>query len=134
MDPVKILVVDDETLFLTPLVQRLKLRKHDAHGVRSGEEALEFLRDHPDTEVVLLDMKLPGMSGIQTLEKIKKLPPLVEVIILTGHASLEAGKKGLQLGAYDFLLKPVKLADILEKIQGARDRRLARIEAGVYTK
>jgi DNA-binding NtrC family response regulator len=134
MEQARILAVDDETMFLEPLVQRLKIRNYDARGVRTGEDALAYLEENPDTEVVLLDMKLPGMSGIQTLEAIKKRSPLTEVIILTGHASLEAGKKGLRLGAYDFLLKPVKLAEILEKIEGARARRNSRYQDGIYMK
>jgi DNA-binding NtrC family response regulator len=117
------LVVDDERDFLEPLVERLQLRKLQAQGVDSGEEALAFLAGHP-VDVMVLDVKMPGMDGLQVLREVKARHPLVEVVLLTGHASVESGMEGLELGAFDYLIKPVKLDDLLERILEAFDHKL----------
>ncbi len=117
-----VLVVDDERDFLEPLVERLKLRKLQAEGVDSAEAALTYLAGH-SVDVVVLDVKMPGMDGIQALREIKARHPLVEVVLLTGHASVESGMEGLELGAFDYLIKPVKLDELLERILEAYDRK-----------
>jgi len=122
MTSFKVLIVDDEVDFLESLVRRLKRRQVDATGVTSGEAALEHLARQP-AEVVVLDVKMPGMNGIETLREIKKLYPQVEVILLTGHASVESGVEGLTLEAFDYLIKPVKLDELIERIMEAFDRR-----------
>lgn len=119
----KVLVVDDERDFLEPLVERLQLRKLQAQGVDSGEEALAFLALHP-IDVIVLDVKMPGMDGLQVLREVKARHPLVEVVLLTGHASVESGMEGLELGAFDYLIKPVKLDDLMERILEAYDHKL----------
>jgi two-component system OmpR family response regulator len=122
MSPFKVLVVDDERDFLESLVRRLQRRSVDATGVTSGEAALEHMRVHK-VDVVVLDVKMPGMNGIEALRRIKHSHPEVEVILLTGHASVESGVEGLSLEAFDYLIKPVKLDELIERIMEAYDRR-----------
>ena len=118
-----VLVVDDERDFLEPLVERLQLRRLNAEGVDSAEAALRHLAEKP-VDVVVLDVKMPGMDGIQALKEIKARYPTVEVVLLTGHASVESGMEGLELGAFDYLIKPVKLDELLERILEAYDRKM----------
>ena len=118
-----VLVVDDEQDFLETLVNRLKKRSIDAIGVMSGEAALEEIKKKP-FDVVILDIKMPGgMDGIEALREIKKIQPLAEVILLTGHASVETSIEGMKLGAFDYLLKPVKLEELLKKIAEALEKK-----------
>ncbi len=123
MEKFKILVVDDEQDFLETIIKRLKTRGIDAAGVESGYKALEFL-DQRDVEVIILDVKMPGMDGIEALREIKKKKPLVEVIMLTGHASAESGIQSMQLGAFDYVMKPVALDELLEKVRQAYERKV----------
>ena len=123
MEKFKMLVVDDEQDFLETILKRLKARKIEVTGVESGYKALEFLDSH-DVDVTILDVKMPGMDGIETLREIKKRKPLVEVIMLTGHASVESGIQGMQLGAFDYVMKPVALDELLEKVRQAYDRKV----------
>jgi DNA-binding NtrC family response regulator len=120
VEPIKVLVVDDERDFLDALVVRLKLRKFDVNGAPSGEAALELLA-RKTVDVVVLDLKMPGMDGIQTLAEIKKHYPGSEVVILTGHGDVEAGMEGLSRGAFAYLIKPVKVEELIEKIVAAYD-------------
>ncbi|MFH1122620.1 MAG: response regulator [Pseudomonadota bacterium] len=123
MDDFRALVVDDETDFMETVVNRLKKRNVDATGVRSGEEALEMMKKKL-FDVVILDIKMPGgMDGIETLREIKKLQPLVEVILLTGHASVETSIEGMRQGAFDYLLKPIKLEEMIEKMAAAFEKK-----------
>jgi two-component system OmpR family response regulator len=123
MEKFKILVVDDEQDFLETIIKRLKARNIDVAGVESGYKALEILASR-NPDVIILDVKMPGMDGIETLREIKKKQPLVEVIMLTGHASVESGIQGMQLGAFDYVMKPVALDELLEKVRQAYDRKL----------
>jgi DNA-binding NtrC family response regulator len=118
-----ILVVDDEGDFLETLINRLKKRNITTAGCRSGEEAVRLSKEQR-FDVVVLDIKMPGgMDGIETLREIKKIQPESEVILLTGHASLETSMEGMQYGAYDYLLKPIKLEDLLEKMAQGLERK-----------
>jgi DNA-binding NtrC family response regulator len=118
-----VLIVDDEEDFLETIINRLKKRDIDATGSRSGEEALEVLKVKP-FDVVVLDIKMPGgMDGIDVLKEIKKLYPLTEVILLTGHASVETSIDGMKLGAFDYLMKPIKLEELLKKIAQAIEKK-----------
>jgi DNA-binding NtrC family response regulator len=110
--------VDDETRFLETLVKRLRLRKLEVHGVGSAEEALEFLGSHT-VDVILLDVKLPGMNGLDALREIKKRLPQVEVIMLSGHADIDTASAGIELGAFDYLMKPMEIDSILYKLEDA---------------
>jgi two-component system OmpR family response regulator len=123
MEKFKILVVDDEQDFLETIIKRLKTRGIEVAGVDSGYKALEFL-DAGDVDVIILDVKMPGMDGIEALREIKKKKPLVEVIMLTGHASVESGIQGMQLGAFDYVMKPVALDELLEKVRQAYERKM----------
>ena len=123
MDYFSVLVVDDEEDFLETIVKRLKKRKVSAIGVKSGEEALEVIKEKP-IDVVILDIKMPGgMDGIETLREIKKIQPICEVILLTGHGSMETSIEGMKLGAFDYLLKPVKLEELLPKLADAFEKK-----------
>ena len=125
MEPFKALVVDDEPDFLETLVNRLGKRSIDATGVRSGEEAIEEMKKK-FFDVVVLDIKMPGgMDGIETLREMKKIQPLAEVILLTGHASVETSIEGMNLGAFDYLIKPIKLEELLTKMAEAFEKKNA---------
>ena len=116
MDFFRVMVVDDEKDFLETLVNRLKKRDIEAVGCLSGEEALEAMKKRL-FDVIILDIKMPGgMDGIEVLREMKRVQPLAEVILLTGHASVETSIEGMKLGAFDYLLKPVKLEELLVKV------------------
>ena len=123
MEPMKILVVDDEIDFLETILKRLQARGTNVMGAESGYQALEMIAGQ-DFDVVILDVKMPGLDGIETLREMKKKKPLMEVIMLTGHASVESGIQGMQLGAFDYVMKPVALDELLEKIRQAHERKL----------
>jgi two-component system OmpR family response regulator len=127
MDKFKILIVDDENDFRETIIKRLRARKVEIEGADSGLKALEML-DAQDFDVIVLDVKMPGMDGIETLREIKLKKPLVEVIMLTGHASVESGIQGMQLGAFDYVMKPVALDDLMDKLRQAYERRLIQLE------
>ena len=122
MEAIRILLVDDEVDFLETLSKRLKKRQVDVGQVTSGEEALVFLDSHP-VDVVVLDVKMPGMGGMATLREIKKAHPLVEVILLTGHADMESAVQGMERGAFDYLMKPMDIDELLYKIQDAAKKK-----------
>ena len=127
MERFNVLLVDDEGEFLETLVKRIQKRNVNATGVQSGEDALAFLGKNP-VDVVVLDVRMPGMDGIETLRALKRQYPLTEVIMLTGHASLEVAIEGMELGAFDYLMKPVEIDDLLYKIQDAKKRRSIQLE------
>jgi DNA-binding NtrC family response regulator len=119
----RILVVDDEIDFLETVVNRLKKRKLDAKGVTSGEEAIAILKEEL-FDVIILDIKMPGgMDGIEALREIKKIQPLTEVLLLTGHASVETSIEGMKVGAFDYLLKPIKFEELLHKMAAAFEKK-----------
>jgi DNA-binding NtrC family response regulator len=122
VDISNVLLVDDEVEFLETLVKRMKKRNVKVVGVKSGEEALEFLSRNP-LDVVVLDVRMPGMDGIETLREIKKRHPLVEVIMLTGHANMEVAVQGMELGAFDYLMKPMDIDELLYKVQDAQKKK-----------
>lgn len=124
MDYFSILIVDDEVDFLETLVKRMQKRNIDTVGVISGEKALEALEKRR-FDVVLLDIKMPGgMDGIETLREIKRKHPLTEVLLLTGHGSVETSIEGMKLGAFDYLLKPIKLEELLPKLGAAFEQKV----------
>lgn len=121
------LLVDDEVRFVQTLAKNLGVRDLPTVSAYSGQEALEKLAEDNRIDVVILDVKMPGMDGIETLRAIKRSYPLVEVIMLTGHATVESAIEGLKLGAFDYLMKPVDLDLLVSKINAVQDR-LARTE------
>ncbi len=118
----KVLVVDNETEFASTLAERLRLRKIEAQSVYSGEEALVAVASFaPD--VMILDLQMPDMTGLDVLSQVKAIDPTIEVILLTGHGSFEAGITGMELGAFDYIIKPVDLIQLMEKITEAYKKK-----------
>ncbi|MCJ2165581.1 MULTISPECIES: response regulator [unclassified Pseudodesulfovibrio] len=120
MTRIRILVVDDEPDFLKLIERRLTKRNVDVDTVGTGEEALLFLKNTP-VDVVVLDVRMPGMNGIETLKEIRKRFREVEVILLTGHGSMQSGVEGISQGAYDYILKPFSIDNLLERIRAAHE-------------
>ena len=119
-----ILLVDDEVPFVEAMTRRLTRREMRVDTAFSGQEALECLNTCGGTvEVVILDVKMPGMDGIQTLREIKARYPLVEVIMLTGHATVESAIEGMSLGAFDYLMKPCDMDVLIAKVKEASNRK-----------
>lgn len=115
---IKILIADDEVEFASTLVTRLQLRKFQASMVNSGGEALEAVeKERPD--VLLLDLKMPDLDGLEVLAQLREKHPSLKVIILTGHGSFDAGREGMELGAYDYIMKPVDLNRLIEIVREA---------------
>jgi DNA-binding NtrC family response regulator len=123
MESIRVLIVDDEVEFLETLVKRLRKRNLTVNGVTSGEAALELMKTSP-ADVVVLDVKMPGMSGLDTLRAIKERDKLVEVVMLTGHASMDAAIEGMTDGAFDYLMKPTQIDELVYKIQDAYKKRM----------
>jgi DNA-binding NtrC family response regulator len=119
---IKVLLVDDEQQFVETLAQRLEARGFVVDTALDGDRCLAILKDK-DLDVVVLDVQMPGRSGIDTLKEIKKLRPLSEVIMLTGHATVQMAIDGMKLGAYDFLMKPTEIDELVEKITKAHARK-----------
>ncbi|MFH1977572.1 MAG: response regulator [Pseudomonadota bacterium] len=122
MDELRVLLVGDEREFLEILLKRLLKRGIKVAGAGSGEEAIKIIKETPP-DVVLLDVRLQGMDGIHTLREIKKIGPLVEVIMLTGHANLEIAVEGMESGAFDYLMKPTDVDELLYKLEDAFKRK-----------
>ena len=120
--PTNALVVDDEEVFAEMLVESLKQIKTNASAAHNGKTCLEKLEQN-NMDVVILDIKMPGMDGIETLKEIKKRFPLVEVIMLTGHGTIETAVEGMKLGAFDYMLKPPDFDDLVDKVKAARKRK-----------
>jgi DNA-binding NtrC family response regulator len=118
MENMKLMLVDDEERFLSTTEKLIKKKGYDVLTAKSGGEAIDLLSRHP-VHVVILDVKMPGLDGIATLKWIKQLHPMVEVIMLTGHATVETAVDGLKSGAHDYLMKPVNIDDLLDKAEEA---------------
>ena len=108
-------------------IKRLNKRDLQCYGAESGEEALELIQ-MKEIDVVLLDVKMPGMDGIMTLREIKRVKPMIEVVMLTGHASVESGIDGMKLGAFDYLMKPIELEPLVVKLKEAYKQKKAHQE------
>ena len=117
-----VLLVDDEVPFVETMTKRLSKRQLAVLPAYSGREALEKLAENA-VDVVILDVKMPGMDGIQTLRQIKQTFPLVEVIMLTGHATIETAVEGMRLGAFDYLMKPCEIEELLAKVGEAKEKK-----------
>ena len=122
MEQMKLMLVDDEERFLTTTGKLMKKMGIDVVTASSGAEALEKLRQET-VHVVILDVKMPGMDGITTLKEIKRQYPMVEVIMLTGHGTVESAVEGLQSGATDYLMKPADIPDLVQKAEAAFRKR-----------
>ncbi|RZB38453.1 MAG: hypothetical protein SRB2_00201 [Desulfobacteraceae bacterium Eth-SRB2] len=122
MKKMKMMLVDDEERFLSTAKKLLEKKGYDVVTASSGAEALEKIRVQ-NIHVVILDVKMPGMDGIATLKEIKKRFPLTEVIMLTGHATMESAVDGLKSGAIDYLTKPADINEIIQKAEQAFEKR-----------
>ena len=118
----KVLLVDDEEIFLEATARQLTVRGFKVTTADSGETALKLMHDSPP-DVVVLDQQMPGLSGSETFVKMKKINPLVEVIILTGNTSVDNALELLKLGTFDYLMKPINIDELLYKIEDAYTRR-----------
>lgn len=118
----KLLLVDDEEDFILPLAERLRLRNYDTRVATGGEAALsEIQKERPD--IVLLDLKMPVMGGLEILEKIKTENSAIEVIMLTGQGDDQSWEEGLNAGATDYIVKPIDIEDLMDKLQDIRKKR-----------
>ena len=115
-----VLLVDDEQAFVATTSKRLMARGLNVLTAHGGQEALDLLMAHQNVDVVVLDVKMPSMDGIETLKRIKAAYPLVEVIMLTGQGTVDNAIEGMKLGAFDFLMKPCQWDDLMAKIGGAK--------------
>jgi DNA-binding response OmpR family regulator len=113
-----VLLVDDETEFVTTLAERLELRGMTVRTASDGEAALPMVDDHPP-DIIVLDLMMPGIGGIETLKRIKSTHPGIPVILLTGRGSTKEGIDGMRLGAFDYMMKPIDLDQLLEKLEEA---------------
>jgi len=118
-----VLLVDDEVPFVETMTKRLTKRDLDVSTAFNGQEALDKLEKSRSIEVVILDVKMPGMDGLETLEKIRKKYPLVEVVMLTGHATVESAIDGMKLGAFDYLMKPCDMDILISKVGEAAKKK-----------
>jgi DNA-binding NtrC family response regulator len=127
MEEAKVLLVDDEPEFLETLAARMAGRGLRVDTASNGEEALRKA-EQTEYDAVIVDMFMPGIDGLETLKRLKKTKPEFQVILLTGHASLEQGLESIKLGALDFLEKPADLDALLAKIREARSKRLILVD------
>ena len=123
-----VLLVDDEEEFLATLAKRLELRGMNVITVTRGQEAVTMVDAH-GFDLVVIDLSMPGIDGLETMKRIKAKQPDTEIIILTGQGSIRAGIEAMKMGAEDFLQKPVNLADLIEKISEAKDKRMHILES-----
>jgi CheY-like chemotaxis protein len=117
-----VLIVDDEEEFRDMTTKRLSKRNLECESAPDGDTALEMIAKK-NYDVVLLDVKMPGRDGIETLREIKRIAPMTEVVMLTGHASVESGINGIKYGAFDYLMKPIELDPLFEKLNAAYERK-----------
>jgi len=129
MEQIKMMLVDDEERFLQTTQKLLSKKGYSVATATNGADALEKLATQ-NIHVVILDVKMPGMDGIATLREIKRSHPLVEVIMLTGHATVESAVDGLKSGATDYLMKPTDIEELMTKVQEAYEKR-QRVEAKI---
>lgn len=121
--PANVLLVDDEQGFVETLAKRVANRGLTVHTALGGQEAFDFLAGGTGVDVVVLDVKMPGMDGIEVLKHLKANHPLIEVVMLTGHATVETAIEGMKAGAFDYLMKPCELDELLAKVQEAYDKK-----------
>ena len=120
--PERLLLVDDEKDFVDLLALKVKEVGKEVQVAYDGRECLAAL-EQDNTDVVILDIKMPGMDGIDVLKEIKKRFPIVEVIMLTGHGTIQTAVEGMKIGAFDYLLKPAVFEDLLAKVESAKRRK-----------
>lgn len=118
----RILIVDDEKEFAETLAERLMIRDYDVSICTLGSDAVEKIKQY-NFDVVILDVQMPGVDGVDVLKAIKSIKPLTEVLMLTGHATVETAIEGMKLGASDYLLKPCETEELVSKIDRAYEKK-----------
>ena len=127
MEQFTVLLVDDEKAFLDTLVKRLSKRGLSVLEAYTGTQALDIIQSQ-QIDVAVLDVRMPEIDGLETLREIKKIDPLIEVIMLTGHASIEVAIQGMEAGAFDYLMKPMDINELVYKLQDAFAKKKLHIE------
>lgn len=122
MNKTKVLVVDDEVEFASTLAERLQLRGYDAKSVYCADDTFAAVKSEPP-DVILLDLKMPGMSGIEILMTVRTFAPDIYVILLTGHMDVEKEIEGISLDNFDYIIKPVDIKELIQKIEDAVKQR-----------
>jgi DNA-binding NtrC family response regulator len=117
----KVLLVDDEVEFVSALAERLQMRNYDAQAVYSAEDAITVARSNPP-DVMLLDLKMPVMSGMEVLKYLKQYIPDIKVIMLTGHGTVDEGPEGKSGDIFDYAMKPIDINELIEKIEKAKQK------------
>ena len=117
-NPIKVLLVDDEEEFVSTLAERLEMRDFEAPVATSGDQALALVRDQK-FDVIVLDVMMPGIGGLEVMKQVKSAYPDLPVILLTGHGSTKEGMEGMQEGAFDYLMKPLDIDELTAKIKEA---------------
>ena len=123
MNKTKVMIVDDEVDFAQPLSERLTLRDFDTQTAVCAEDAMTLLRANWQPDVVVLDLRMPGLDGLDALSLFKQYDPAMEVIIVSGHGSTAVGIEGMRRGLFDYLMKPVEIDDLVQRIKAAADKR-----------
>lgn len=123
----KVLLVDDEEEFTETLAERMRTRGMEVSTTNSGADALQLVDDE-DFDVVVLDLKMPGIDGIEALKRIKRRRPDIQVVLLTGHATIEKGVEAIKEGALEFLEKPIDLSSLTEAIHKAKATKMVLVE------
>jgi DNA-binding NtrC family response regulator len=126
-EEIKVLLVDDEPHFIKLLAERLEGRGFNVETAEGGPEAIAKVKGEP-YDAIILDLLMPGMDGIETLKRLRETNPDLQIILLTGHGTIEKGVEAMKLGAMDFLEKPADFKELLEKIKAAKDRRMLLVE------
>jgi len=122
MDPIHVLIVEAESQYVDAVVERLQLRGLKADGVTNGHDALELLRQK-SFDVVLLDVKMPGLGGLEIIRKIKENWPGLQVVLLTGHGSSKDAEEGMNLGAFKYVMKPVNIDNLIGILRAASGQK-----------
>ncbi len=123
MQPTRLLLVDDEEEFVSALSERLSVRGYEVRTALNGRDGLAVIEEGFVPDVVLLDVKMPGMDGVEVLHRIKEQQPLIQVVLLTGHATVDSAVQGMKEGAYDYIMKPADFAELIGKIDTAAVRK-----------
>ena len=118
---IQIIIIDDETAFLDVLIKRLVKRGIKVTGANNGEKGISLFKSNP-VDIVVLDVCMPGIDGIQTLKTIKKIRPLTQVILLTGLTCLDTARAGMDLDAFDYMMKPIEMNELIYKLEDAYDK------------
>lgn len=128
MKKTKIMIVDDEVEFAQPLSERLTLRNFETQTAVCAEDAMSLLRTNWQPDVVVLDLRMPGLDGLDALSLFKQYDPAMEVIIVSGHGSTSVGIEGMRRGLFDYLMKPVEIDELVSRIKAAAEKRVAALQ------